>query len=54
MREPGSLDPGHYGGAFEYRYVGTVGSLRRDTVTVGVVVAFVVHWAKRVSVPVNV
>ncbi|MEO6771670.1 MAG: hypothetical protein ABI467_01445, partial [Kofleriaceae bacterium] len=36
LREPGSLDPAHYGNAFEYRYTGLAGSVRRDTVTLGV------------------
>ncbi len=36
LREPGSLDAAHYGNAFEYRYVGLAGGIRRDTVTLGV------------------
>jgi len=36
LREPGSIDGAHYGNAFEYRYIGMVGSLRRDTVSLGV------------------
>ena len=35
LREPGSLDAAHYGNAFEYRYIGLAGALRRDTVTIG-------------------
>ena len=35
MRSPGQLDPASYGNAFEYRYIGLDGSLRRDTVTIG-------------------
>ncbi|MEO8846976.1 MAG: hypothetical protein ABI591_28810 [Kofleriaceae bacterium] len=35
LRSPGSLDAAHYGTAFEYRYVGIAGGVRRDTVTIG-------------------
>jgi hypothetical protein len=35
LRDPGSLDAAHYGNAFEYRYTGLAGSVRRDTVTIG-------------------
>ena len=35
MREPGRLDPASYGNAFEYRYIGLEGSVRRDTITIG-------------------
>ena len=35
LRTPGDLDPAHYGTAFEYRYDGYVGSLRRDTLSLG-------------------
>ncbi len=35
LRSPGSLDGAHYGNAFEYRYAGLAGGLRRDTVTIG-------------------
>jgi hypothetical protein len=35
LREPGSLDAGSYGQAFEYRYTGLAGGVRRDTVTLG-------------------
>lgn len=35
LRSPGSIDAGHYGNMFEYRYTGLAGSVRRDTITVG-------------------
>jgi hypothetical protein len=35
LREPGDLDPAHYGNAFDYRYDGYVGSTRRDTLAIG-------------------
>ncbi|HEY1812420.1 MAG TPA: hypothetical protein VGG74_08755 [Kofleriaceae bacterium] len=35
LREPGDLDPAHYGNAFDYRYDGYVGSTRRDTLSIG-------------------
>jgi hypothetical protein len=35
LRSPGSLDAAHYGDAFEYRYTGISGGIRRDTITVG-------------------
>ncbi|MFT3693222.1 MAG: hypothetical protein QM831_08775 [Kofleriaceae bacterium] len=35
LRSPGSIDAGHYGNMFDYRYTGLAGSVRRDTVTVG-------------------
>jgi hypothetical protein len=36
LREPGALDAAHYGNAFEYRYIGLAGGIRRDTVALGV------------------
>jgi|HubBroStandDraft_6_1064221.scaffolds.fasta_scaffold178249_2 hypothetical protein len=35
LRQPGDLDPGHFGNAFDYRYDGYVGSTRRDTLAIG-------------------
>jgi len=35
LREPGDLDPGHYGNAFDYRYDGYVGFSRRDSLVLG-------------------
>src|SRR5260221_8537706 len=35
LRDPKAIDAAHYGNAFEYRYIGLVGGLRRDTVVLG-------------------
>lgn len=35
LRQPGALDPASYGGAFDYRYDGYAGTLRRDTLSIG-------------------
>ncbi|MEO8554230.1 MAG: hypothetical protein ABI678_29845, partial [Kofleriaceae bacterium] len=50
LREPGSIDAAHYGMAFDYRYVGLAGGIRRDTVTVGVARRFGDWLAAGISV----
>jgi hypothetical protein len=35
LRRPGRIPPGEYGNAFEYRYAGLGGSIRRDTIALG-------------------
>jgi len=50
LREPGSIDPAHYGMAFDYRYVGLAGGIRRDTVTVGIARRFGDWLAAGISV----
>ena len=35
LRAPGRLDPASYGNAFDYRYIGLAGSVRRDTIAIG-------------------